>query len=699
MDFPRTVTRHFRQVFWRYVCNSGIRVRLFSRGCNTSPIYCHTDLTALSFTHTHSDIMIDLFIPAVFFFLVAAAVPVCFTGIRAWQCCSLLQGLAGVFTALASAFVLLRLTGGELLSTSLTPLFPVILGVDRLTAAFTMLLGILTVAVCCYSPGYINRMHGKRSRDLLCSLIPIFLSAMLLVLLSRTTFAFLLFWEVMAISSFFLVLIEYEDEKTRRAAFFYLAMTQLSTVCIFLAIIQVYLATGSFTFPEGMVVSTIPGRIAFLLLFLGIAIKAGAIPFHKWLPYAHPAASSPVSALMSGMMLNTALYMLIRAVTGFFTPDLSVGLLILAFGCITAVLGVMYALKEDDLKGLLAYSSIDNTGVILIGTGLFVVLTATGHASIGTMALLGAVFHAVSHGLFKGLLFLTAGSVNQATGTRNIDELGGLLVRMPWTGGLFFIGVLAISALPPLNGFAGELLIYQALITGLMESEPLMQVVLVIALSLFGLTGALTAVCFVKAFGLTFLALPRTRAAKQAREVPTLMLAGPAILAGGCIVAGIFSSQILTVLGYPGYLPDLFLISVLLTGALGLTYAAIYTFASRETRVSITWGCGMQDPTSRMEYTGSGFTEPVVRIFAPVYRTRISFSKEYHDPERCFVRTGTAKIELMKFFEEYLYLPVARLIDSYGEAVSKLQNGKVDTYVLYVFVTIVVLIVIMGWIA
>ncbi len=214
----------------------------------------------------------------------------------------------------------------------------------------------------------------------------------------------------------------------------------------------------------------------------------------------------------------------------------------------------MYALKEDDLKGLLAYSSIDNTGVILIGTGLFVVLTATGHASIGTMALLGAVFHAVSHGLFKGLLFLTAGSVNQATGTRNIDELGGLLVRMPWTGGLFFIGVLAISALPPLNGFAGELLIYQALITGLMESEPLMQVVLVIALSLFGLTGALTAVCFVKAFGLTFLALPRTRAAKQAREVPTLMLAGPAILAGGCIVAGIFSSQILTVLGYPGYL-------------------------------------------------------------------------------------------------------------------------------------------------
>ncbi|HWQ62867.1 MAG TPA: proton-conducting transporter membrane subunit [Methanospirillum sp.] len=643
--------------------------------------------------------MIDLFIPAVFFFLAAGAIPIWLTGIRSYRYCSLIQGCAGVLTILASAAALLHITGGELISFSLTPLFPVILGIDRLTAAFSLLLGILTIAVCCYSPGYISRMHGERSRDLLCSLIPIFLASMLLVVLSRTTFAFLFFWEVMAVSSFFLVLIEYQEEKTRRAAFFYLAMTQLSTVCIFLGVIQLYLNSGSFEFPTGISITTLPGLMAFLSIFLGIAIKAGAIPFHKWLPYAHPAAASPVSALMSGMMLNTALYMLVRAVTGFFIPNITSGLVILFFGCLTAVLGVMYAVKEQDLKGLLAYSSIDNTGVILIGIGLFVVFTATGHQAIGTMALLGAVFHAVSHGLFKGLLFLTAGSVNVATGTRNIDELGGLLVRMPWTGGLFFVGVLAISALPPLNGFAGELLIYQALITGLMQSEPLMQVLLVIVLSLFGLTGALTAVCFVKAFGLTFLALPRTPAAKQAHEVPLMMRTGPAVLSIACILSGIFSSQILAVLGYPGYLPDLLLLSILLIGALALTYAAVYSLASRETRISITWGCGMQDPTSKMEYTGSGFTEPVVRIFAPIFRTRITFSKEYQDSEHCFVKAGVARIELMKFFEEYLYLPAARLIDSYGSAISQLQNGNVDTYVLYVFGAVVVLVVVMGWLA
>ena len=643
--------------------------------------------------------MIEIFIFAIAFLLLAGSVPIFFGASRSWYASSILQVLGGILTILASLLCLLRLTGTDLLTTSLTPLFPIILATDRLTAVFSLLLGILAIAVSCYTPGYISRLQGGRGRDILCSLIPVFLASMLLVLLSRTTFAFLLFWELMAITSFFLVLTEYEDPKTRRAAFFYMVMTQLSTVCIFMSIFILYLMTGSFAFPTGISGGDLPGMGAFIFLFLGIAIKAGVIPFHKWLPYAHPAASSPVSALMSGMMLNTALYMLIRATTDFFIPTLSMGMVILAFGCLTAVLGVMYALKEQDLKGLLAYSSIDNTGVILTGIGLFVVLTSSGLPQIGTMALLGAVFHAISHGLFKGLLFLTAGSVNQATGTRNIDELGGLLVRMPWTGGLFFIGVLAISALPPLNGFAGELLIYQALIMGLQQSGSLMQVVLIIVLSLFGLTGALTAVCFVKAFGLTFLALPRTIHASQAREVPLLMRIGPAILAAGCILMGVFSAQILSVLGYSGYMPDLLLLSILLLGALALTVLAVYAYASRDTRVSITWGCGMNTPTNRMEYTGSGFTEPVVRIFAPIYRTRFSITKQYYDQDHCFIKGGTARIELMKFFEEYLYLPIARVIDSYAGVVARLQNGRVDSYVLYAFLVMVVLIIIMGWIS
>ncbi|PKL59702.1 MAG: hydrogenase membrane subunit, partial [Methanomicrobiales archaeon HGW-Methanomicrobiales-4] len=396
--------------------------------------------------------MINFFIFPLSFFLIAGLVSLCFRGIQSWKATCTIQAGGGVLTILASKLCLLRINTGEIIQTSLTPLFPVVLGVDRLSAAFSLLLGLLAVAVSLYTPGYICRLQTGRSQDILCGLIPLFLASMLLVLLSKTTFAFLLFWELMAVTSFFLVLIEYKDEKTRYAAFFYLVMTQLSTVCIFLSIISMYLISGSFRFPEGISIETLFGSAAFVFLFLGAAIKAGVIPFHKWLPYAHPAAASPVSALMSGMMLNTALYIVFRAVNGIFIPNLSMGLVILSFGCITAVLGVMYALKEQDLKSLLAYSSIDNTGVILIGISLFTILSSTGHPDIGMMAFLGALFHAISHGTFKGLLFLTAGSVYQATGTKNIDELGGLLVRMPWTGGFFFIGMLSISAIPPFNG-------------------------------------------------------------------------------------------------------------------------------------------------------------------------------------------------------------------------------------------------------
>ena len=642
--------------------------------------------------------MIDLLIPALLLFLGAGLIPLYPGGKRSWYLSGATQAVAGICTILSALFCLFSQTSGVILSTSLTPLFPVVLGIDRLTAAFVLLLGILAIAVSLYTPGYSSRLHGMRSSDLLCGLIPIFLATMLLVLLSRTTFVFLLSWELMAIVSFFLVLVEYEEKKVRTAAFFYLAMTQLSTVFILLAIVCFYLITGSLDFPSGISPETTLGIIAFILLFLGVAIKAGVIPFHKWLPYAHPAAASPVSALMSGMMLNTALYILFRAITGIFIPDLSMGLIILSFGCLTAVLGVMYALKEQDIKSLLAYSSIDNTGVILIGIGLYAILLPTGQIFAGTMAILGALFHAISHGTFKGLLFLTAGSVNQATGTRNIDELGGLLVRMPWTGALFFIGMLSICALPPFNGFAGELLIYQALITGLTGSAPLMQVILLIALSLFGLCGALTAVCFVKAFGLTFLALPRTTGAKKAHEVPLLMQAGPAVLAAVCLLTGVFSAQILSILGYPGYLPDLLVLSVLLLCTGVIVYAAVYAGASRRTRVAITWGCGMNAPTTLMEYTGSGFTEPLVRIFSPIYRTKMSVSKRYFDEDNCFVRDGSAEIDLMKFFEEYLYLPAARAIDAYAARISGLQNGRVDSYVLYVFLTVVALIIVIWWI-
>ncbi len=639
--------------------------------------------------------MTDPIIISLILFFAAALVALEKRGTRIFQP-FILTGLAGL---VISVWAAIRLYTGEstgIAVMNLTTQFPLILGADRLSEVFILLLGILTIAISLYSPGYIMRMNPEKQPYILPAAIPVFLAGMLLVILSQSTILFLASWEIMAISSFFLVLTEYEEEKTRYAAFFYFAMTQLSTVCIFSSVIAMYLLTGSFVYPSGIPGTTLLAWGAFIFLFLGVAIKAGVIPFHKWLPYAHPAAPSMVSALMSGMMLNTALYILFRAITGFFLPETSWGLIILFFGCLTATLGVMYALKERDLKGLLAYSSIDNTGVILIGMGLFVVLSGTGLPAIGTMALIGAVFHAFSHGLFKGLLFLTAGSVVQAAGTRNIDELGGILVRMPMTGGLFLVGVFAISAFPPLNGFAGELLIYQSLFLALQQSAPLMQVLMVISLSLFGLTGAITAACFVKAFGVTFLALPRSTRAKKASEVPITMIAGPAVLAGCCILSGVFSSQILDFFGYSGFLPDLFQVSVLLILAFVAVVATVYLTASRETRIAPTWDCGMYAPDSRMEYTGSGYSQPVVKIFTPVYRTRISLKKDFFDSSGCFFRAGEAHLHLMKFFEEYLYLPAASWVMRYANLVNGIHTGSTDRYLLYVFIMVIVMILVIG---
>ena len=641
--------------------------------------------------------MSELFLFIVLLYALSGIISLCIRKKRIWSVSSTIMGGGGILLTLFSFPFLLPSSAKAILLQGEWVTFPILIGIDRLSAAFCILLGILSLAVALYTPGYLDRMHGNRRKYGVSGFIPLFLLSMMLVILAETTFAFLVFWEIMAILSFFLVLTEFEEEKTRYASLFYLAMTQLSTVFVFLGILLIHLVTGSWEYPVLLSGADPLLSLSFLCLFFGIAIKSGVIPFHKWLPHAHPAAPSPVSALMSGMMISTALYALFRVVTGFYAPDATWGFLILAFGCLTAVLGVMYALKEQDLKGLLAYSSIDNTGIILIGIGLFVLFTVFGSPSLAQMALAGAVFHAISHGLFKGLLFLTAGSVCQAAHTRNIDEMGGILVRMPWTGGLFFIGVLSIASIPPFSGFIGEFLIILSLIGGLSELSPLLQIVMVVVLSLFSLTGALTVTTFVKAFGLTFLALPRSERAKKSREVPWPMYAGPALLAGVSAGLGIFSCQIFSLLGFPGLLPDLLVLFMLLLGTTILVYAAVWSYASRNTRITRTWDCGMMGSSSRMEYTGSGFTEPVVRFFGPLYRTRIFSTREYLDPHQCLFRSGTGGIRLMKYFEECLYLPIARRIDRYASIVSSLQNGDVDRYVLYVFCTVLVLILILGW--
>jgi len=542
-------------------------------------------------------------------------------------------------------------------------------------------------------------MDGNSRRNLLCSSTCLFILAMVLVIASANTLSFFLFWELMAASSFLLVTYEYTREETKKAGIFYFIMTQLSSLFVLLGIIILFVITNSFAFLH-LATSSVPlVTIAFLALFTGFSIKAGIIPFHKWLPYAHPASPSPISALMSGVMLKVAVYGLVRFLLDVFTPDVSWGVLILIAGTVSAVLGIIYALKEHDVKMMLAYSSIENIGVIFIGIGLSIIFTASNLPLLATISLLGALFHSLNHAIFKSLLFLTAGSVVSATNTRDIEHMGGLAHRMPVTSAFFFVGAVSIAALPPLNGFASELLIFIAFFTSVAVVNPLFKVLLFISIALFALTSALSASCFVKAFGSIFLAMPRSPESTDAHEVPSAMLIGPGILAAACILLGVFALQIFTVVGFAVPLPDMLFVSILLVGMAVFTYLVLYFTASHEVRVSETWGCGLLSQKASAEYSGHGFSEPLDVIFSAIYRTRIKNERKFFDQKSCLFKEGSGEIRLLKVFEEYLYHPIAKYSMKGARFVARFQNGCLDTYLLYVFVAVIALIIFLGWFA
>jgi len=605
--------------------------------------------------------------------------------------------LSSLILAAASLIVLLNGDSATIPLCQPTPAIGIVFSLDRLAAFFTFLIAGISGCVAVYSVEYFDHLPGSGRRNILCGAMNLFILAMVLVVASATTVSFVFFWELMAASSFFLVMYEYANEETRRAGVFYFIMTQLSTLFVFLGIIALFAGTGSFAISP-IILSSSPLILpAFLALFTGFSIKAGIIPFHKWLPYAHPASPSPISALMSGVMLKVAVYGLIRFLLDVFAPEFWWGVLILAAGTVSAVLGIIYALKEHDIKGMLACSSIENVGIIFIGIGLSVILNALNLPALATLSLLGALFHSLNHALFKSLLFLSSGSVVHATHTRDIEHMGGLARRMPYTSALFFIGAAAIAALPPLNGFVSELMIFVAMFSSIPLVDPFVKVLLFVTLALFALTSALSAACFVKAFGSVFLALPRSPESEDATEVSSLMIVGPAILAAGCIILGIFSFQIFSLAGFNLPLPDMFLVGVLLCGTTVLVYGFLYFTTPHAHRVSPTWGCGASAQKPGSEYTGFGFSEPIVTIFSSVYRTKKKNVRHFYDAKECLFSDGIAGIDLIKVFEEYLYIPIAKAACRTSAAIARFQNGCLDTYLLYVFVTVVAIIVFLGW--
>src|SRR5713101_3626670 len=529
------------------------------------------------------------------------------------------------------------------------PLFSYTFSYDALAGFFNLALAILVLAVSIYSVGYLKEFEGKRNLGVFGFLFHLLLLSLTIVFTAANAFLFLIAWEVMALAAYGLVTFYHEDRETRRAGLLYIVMAHIDAGCLLLGFALLIQVSGSADFASfrtaAAQLSSGQQAAAFVFLFLGFGIKAGIIPFHIWLPAAHPVAPSNISALLSGIVLKAGIY----GMTRIFLGGLGVlpswaGLLVLFVGVASAVLGVLYALMEHDLKRLLAYHSIENIGIILIGLGAALVFRVAGHPQLAGVALIAALFHTLNHAIFKCLLFLGAGSVLHSTGTRNMEELGGLIRSMPVTAFCFLIGAIAISGLPPLNGFVSEWLTYQSLLAGYGAVGGLKRILFPLAGSMLALTGALAAACFVKAFAITFLALPRGTESRDAHEAPRSMLIGMGWLTMACAALGLGATWFLPVFDAMteqllGQRVATHLVTghglvlsagmrtsgtvstaVIAIGLLVLMLAAVPVVAIGVRRFGRqrgpVWDCGLPGLSEENEYTATAFSKALRMIFS-----------------------------------------------------------------------------------
>jgi hydrogenase-4 component B len=635
---------------------------------------------------------------------------------------------AGAGLALAGSVIL----SGNSFSLSIPALLPVggglVLSLDPLGAFFLFLIGIGAIPAALYGSGYTAAYeHESVSLRLLGIMFNLFLLSMSLVTMAGNVLTFLIAWEAMSLTSYFLVISENEAESTLRAGLWYAAMTHAG-LALLIAAFLLLSNNGSGSFSDLRTgAGNLPAatrNIVFILALLGFGSKAGIVPLHVWLPKAHPAAPSHVSALMSGVMVKLGIYGLLRIGLDLLGGGPAWwGGIVLVAGVVSALLGILYALMEIDLKRLLAYSTVENVGIILIGIGAGLVFNAYGLTSLAFLALVGGLFHSLNHAGFKGLLFLGAGSVLHATGTRNMEKLGGLIQRMPWTAFFFLLGSAAIAALPPLNGFASEWIIFQSLLAGFKLPRPELAVLMPIAVGLLALTSGLAAACFVKAFGISFLAIPRSARAEDAQDAPFPMFLGMALLAFACVVLGLAPTLVVpwiarTVSGLGGLPtaapqitfsltlqpPDAFgqispaLTFIGLALIIALIPLALRLFgASRARRLGETWGCGRTGQTPRMQYTATAFAEPLRRVFAEIYRPTKELSISFHPDSKYFVESIEYKSEITPLFDRWVYDPLLRLLVFLSRQVLRLQAGSLHLYLLFIAILLVFLLLIARW--
>jgi hydrogenase-4 component B len=602
------------------------------------------------------------------------------------------------------------------------------LSMDGLSAFFLLVVALVTAAAALYGPSYL----GAHARAPVVQTLALaaFVGCMALVCCAGDLLTFLLAWEGMTLASYLLVVSDTRKDENARAGLLYLVMAHAGTAALLVVFLALAERAQAFDFAavraaaRGLDGST--RTVLFMVALAGFGAKAGVVPLHVWLPKAHPAAPSHASALMSGAMLKVALYGVFRFGFDLLAPaggrlPVSWGWTVLALGTASAVIGVLLALQQHDLKRLLAFHSVENVGIILIGAGAAMLLGGgRGAQPLATLALAAALLHTLNHAAFKGLLFLGAGSVIARSGVRNMEDLGGLARRMPWTAWLFLLGAIAISGLPPLNGFVSEWMTFQALLLGGARLGGGPGLLAGVAASMLALTGGLAAACFAKAFGVTFLGRPRSTHAERATEAPAPMIAGMALLGAACLALGLAPGLAMPLLdrptadllggpgaaavvtargplvlsagGAPGGL-EATSISVTAVAALFAVLAAV-AWAVRSwprlapRRLAPTWTCGMT-PTSRFDYTATAFAKPLRLIFAAVYRPRRAVAREV-GPSPYVVRRIGYSGEVVDLAETMVYARVKRWITESARTIRVYSTGRIHGYIAFVLATLVV---------
>ncbi len=625
------------------------------------------------------------------------------TGQRIAALLSIAASLAGLATAIG--LLLAPRTETWLLDWNL-PFGPCELAADPLSALF--LLPVFLVCGCgsLYALAYWPADANRRTEPGLTFFFGLLSASMAFLLLARNGVLFLAAWEIMALSGWFLLITEHRDAEVRKAGIVYLVATHTGTVGLFILFAQLRAATGTFAFPPLHSLDPAVGATGlFLAALIGFGAKSGLMPFHIWLPSAHANAPSHVSALLSGVMLKMGVYGMLRILFFFRVPMPWWGILLAVLGTASALLGIVFAATQRDLKRLLACSSIENIGIIYIGIGAAVYATATGNGPLALLCLAGALLHALNHSLFKPLLFLGSGAVIHAAGTRELDRMGGLARRLPWTAACFLVGSVAICGLPPLNGFAGEFLLYFSFLSEA-KSAPVPWMALLAPL--LALVGGIAVAAFVKAYGVAFLGAPRSQKAAHGHEPGWPMLAPMALLAFLCILFGVYpqplvrlaESAAVSVLPWPiapewrvaSRIPLDFLTGVwaVLVGTCLLAgFLYVRRIRSLPTAASETWGCGYLAPTPRMAYTGASFSEMLSGLFEGAVRPSINVPAILGaTPRPSRYRFSPTETVL-----ERGIIPAFSFVAGSFSLLRRLQHGQMNVYMLYIFVTLFLLMV------